>query len=650
MANCEHQPRPRSKKAGRPDIVTALAGNANVGKSTLFNQLTGLHQHVGNWPGKTVERKEGTLQYSGYKIDVVDLPGIYSLSTFSIEELISREYIVFERPDVVVNVIDASLLERNLFFTFQLMELQVPMVIALNMVDLAEKRGIKVDERRLSEILGIPVVKMVASKGIGIKELMDTIVDVATGRLRIKPKTISYGKDVEERIERIVGMMDDDMPYLKRFVAIKLLEGDGDVKRIVRKEASELASRLADELAEARGYPAPIVIASERYAVASKIAKEVQEVSDTKVLSPAERIDMLLTHRIFGYPIMLGMLLSLFYVVFTVGSALSDVLSSTLEWIAIPLSTVLHPLLLEGVWGGFIAGLTLLLPFVIPFYILLTAFEDSGYLPRVAFMLDNLMHKVGLHGKAIIPILMGYGCNVPACYACRIMGTERERLITAFVVTFIPCTARLIVIYGLVASYVGIQWAYMLLLLNFGIALAMGKLAYKACPGESVGLIMEMPPFRKPSLKVVAMETLVRIKSIVYLVFPIYMVGGAVVAALQLYGILKPLEDIFGQLMEGWLGLPPFTVTLLIFGFIRKELILILPAVQFGTMDLSTIFSPIQMVTLAFIAMLYAPCAATFAMLRREFGLRVAIYITLVQLGLAILAGGILYKALIPFL
>lgn len=635
----------------RSNITIALVGNANVGKSTLFNQLTGLHQHIGNWPGKTVEKKEGTLCYENYKIDVIDLPGIYSLSTFSIEELIAREYIVSNRPDVIVNVVDSSSLERNLFLTLQLIEMQVPMVLALNMVDVAERKGITINEVKLSEILGIPVIKMVVSKGIGVKELVDTIIQIASKKIKAIPNRIEYGRDIEERISKIIEVIKDrELPYPKRFVAIKLLENDEEIKKLVDSNVLDVATKLANELSEVRGYAAPIVIASERYATISKIVNEVQEVVAPQRLSLAERLDAILMHKYLGYPVMVGTVLSMFYAIFTIGSMLSDAIAGVLEGIAEYLSTMLHPLLLEGIWGGFVAGLTLLLPYVIPFYILLAVLEDSGYLPRIAFLLDNIMHKIGLHGKAIIPILMGYGCNVPACYACRIMETERERLITAFVVTFIPCTARLVVIYGLVATYVGIQWAYAFLAMSFGIALLMGKLAYKTCKGESYGLIMEMPTLKAPSAKVVIVETLIRVKSIIYVVFPVYILGGLAIALLQLYGVLNPIELLFEPLMKDWLGLPSFTIMLLIFGFIRKEMVLILPAIQFGVTDLNIIFSPIQMLVLTFIAIFYAPCAATFVMLKREFSLRVAIYITLVQIGFALLFGGILYRILDVYL
>ncbi|RLG43937.1 MAG: ferrous iron transport protein B, partial [Thermoproteota archaeon] len=261
-------------------IRVALAGNANVGKSVLFNELTGLHQHIGNWPGKTVERAEGTLHYRGYEIDVIDLPGIYSLSTFSIEELISREYIALERPDVVVNVVDASNLERNLVFTVQLLELEAPMVLALNQMDMAKKMGVEIDVKRLSERLGVPVVPMVAVKGLGIKELLDSIVDVYEGRVRLKPLKVRYGREVEKYVEKLRGMVEGlGLPYPARWVAVKLLEEDEEIVRLVAsrdRSIVEYASRCGREIEGIHGEPCPLVISFERCNLAGLIAREVQ--------------------------------------------------------------------------------------------------------------------------------------------------------------------------------------------------------------------------------------------------------------------------------------------------------------------------------------------------------------------------------------
>jgi ferrous iron transport protein B len=632
------------------DLTIALAGNANVGKSSIFNYLTGLHQHIGNWPGKTVERAEGSFHFKGYNIDVIDLPGIYSFSTFSLEELISREYVAFEKPDVVINVIDACVLERNLFFTLQLIELQVPIIIALNMIDLAKEKGILIDEKKLSDVLGVPVIPTVGIKGIGIDKLVELVIKIAKGDVKIKPKEIKYSKQIEERVNKLESFLKEvKCSYPVRFTAVKLLEGDEEIKKEVLNEDSNIvkkAEEYAKEIEEIYGEPCSIVISSERYVKASKIVKEVQKTVVSPKASVTEKIDELITHKILGYLIMIIVIFSAFYVIFTSGDFLSTIISNFFDTLRPPALEAAQEIFWEGVIGGFVAAVTLVLPYVLPFYLLLTILEDSGYLPRVAFLLDNIMHKIGLHGKAIIPLIMGYGCNVPACYSCRIMETQRERLIAAFVITFVPCTARIIVILGLVASFVSIEWAFALLLIDLIIILGLGRIAFKALPGESMGLIMELHPLRIPSKRVVLMQTWVRLKSIIYVVFPIYIIGGTILTVMYTAGLLQPIEVLLAPITVNWLGLPSVVSVLLLFGVIRKELVIVMPAVLFGTTNLSAIFTPIQMIVLAFVTMIYVPCMATFAMLKREFGWKVATYISIFEIVFALLLGGIFFRIL----
>jgi ferrous iron transport protein B len=641
------------KKTGvkeKADLLIALAGNANVGKSAIFNCLTGLHQHVGNWPGKTVERAEGSLCYKGYTIDVIDLPGIYSFSTFSMEELVSREYIAFEKPDVVVNVVDACVLERNLFFTLQLLELKVPIIIALNMTDLAKEKGIKIDEEKLGSILGVPVVPTVGIKGVGIDRLVEKAIEIAEGRLKAKPKEIKYGKEIEERVEKLENLLGEtEISYSPRFVALKLLEGDEEIIKELLKVNAEIvktAEKYAKEIEKIHGEPCPVVISSERYTIANRIVKEVQTTVTPAKIGLADRVDELITHKAFGYLIMLGVMFSVFYIIFTLGGFLSTLISDFFDMFKPQTFGVTQEILWEGVVGGFVAAVTLVLPYVLPFYLLLTILEDSGYLPRVAFLLDNVMHKIGLHGKAIIPLILGYGCNVPACYSCRIMETQRDRLIAAFVITFVPCTARIIVILGLVASFVSVEWAYALLLLDLVIILIMGRLAFRTLPGESMGLIMELHPLRMPSFGVVLAQTWARLKSIIYMVFPIYVVGGTILAVMHIFGYLRPIEAFLAPVTVNWLGLPSIVGVLLLFGVIRKELVIVMPAVLFGTTNLASVFTFEQMIVLAFVTMIYVPCVATFAMLKREFGWKTASLIAVFEIAFAVVLGGVFFRIL----
>ncbi|MFQ6087185.1 MAG: ferrous iron transport protein B, partial [Candidatus Bathyarchaeia archaeon] len=416
------------------DFTFALAGNANVGKSVIFNQLTGLNQIIGNWPGKTVERAEGKLYFKGYKIKILDLPGIYSLSTFSIEEIVARDYIALERPDVIINIVDASLLERNLYFTVQLLELEAPMIVALNQVDFAAKKGVRIDVEKLSNLLGIPVVPTVAITGTGINELLSTALDVATGKIKATPLKVRYGKEIEENLERLEAAVCNRLrelcqKYPARWIAIKLIEKDDDITKKVEAyengtQVLAFADAIAEKMEQVHGQRSMVVMACERYGIASSISREVTEFVAPPRITFEEKLSVVTAHRVWGYPILALVIATMFTVIFFCGDYLVGVLESLFEDMLIPtitemLSRVLSPVLVElisgGVISGIAAGITVALPYIVPFYILLALLEDSGYLPRAAFLMDNLMHKIGLHGKAFIPLLLGYGCNVPAC-------------------------------------------------------------------------------------------------------------------------------------------------------------------------------------------------------------------------------------------
>ncbi|MEM2309379.1 MAG: ferrous iron transport protein B [Candidatus Bathyarchaeia archaeon] len=635
----------------------ALAGNANVGKSVIFNQLTGLHQHIGNWPGKTVEKAEGTLHFRGYTIDVIDLPGIYSLSTFSLEELISREYIAAEKPDLVINVVDASALERNLFFTLQLIELEAPLIMALNQIDMAEKKGIKIDHKKLEEVLGIPVVPTIAVRGKGIYELLNKAIETIEKGVP-RANVIKYGVEIEERIEKLIEELKGaQLKYPVRWVAIKLLEGDEQVEREIRKispRALKLAEKLASEIERIHGHPCPTVITSERYEAAGRIAREVQRVLPGIKPLISERIHDLTTHKILGYPIMVLVVLGALQAIFTFGGFTSEILG-TLLYSYKPLFESILGLgpLKVIVWGGLMEGLianiTIALPYLIPFYLILYILEDSGYLARAAFLMDTIMHKIGLHGKAFIPIMLGYGCNVPACLGCRIMETERERLLTSFVVTLIPCAARTAVILGLVGSFLGIQWALALYIINLAIVFILGRIAFKMLPGEPTALIMEMPDYKIPHAKTVLKQTWFRLWEFLKISFPLIIASSTIIKLIEMLGFLDSISKALSPITVWWLGLPEITGVILIFGVLRKELTLIMLASLLGTTDFQSILTPLQMFIFALVVMLYIPCVATIAACVREFGWRRALVIALVEILFAILAGGIIYRLMAAF-
>ncbi|MCL4430413.1 MAG: ferrous iron transport protein B [Chloroflexi bacterium] len=656
--SCHSSPKTKKDQSGN-GITIALAGNANVGKSVIFNNLTGSSQIIGNWPGKTVEKAEGTLTFEGQKIAVIDLPGIYSFSTFGMEELVSREYIATQNPDAVINVVDASVLERNLFFTLQLIEMEAPLLIALNQVDTAKRKGITINAKKLEKALGVPVVPTVGIRGEGIYELTKTALAIAKNGKDNQQSFVRYGAEVEERIGKLQQAIDAeklDLQYPSRWVAIKLLENDPEIKKLISAKSQAIiktSNSIASEISSIHNEPCFAVIASERYALASKIANEAQQQQTKTKTTFSEKLEWLTTHKTLGYLTSAGVIAGLLLWTFFVGTSLSDLLSSLTELVQ-PLDPQLSgpvlAILVNGLWGGFNAGLTLIVPFVIPFYFILAMVEDSGILTRVAFMMDSAMHKIGLHGKALIPVILGYGCNVPAIHSCKIMETRRERLLASFAITFAPCSARTIVLFGMVGLFVGIQWALALYVVDIAVIFVLGRIAMKAVPGKSTGLIMEMHNFKVPSLKVVAKQTWTRTKSIIYVVFPIYMIGSALLQALYALNILTPISSALAPLTVWWLGLPAIAGVLLILGAVRKELILLGAVTIFGTSELILFMSPVQLVTITLVGMLYIPCVSTIAILIKEFGWKAGITITIANIVTAILIGGLTYRLLTLFL
>jgi len=633
-------------------LTVALAGNANVGKSVIFNQLTGSNQIIGNWPGKTVDRAEGSLHFENYEISVIDLPGIYSFSTFSLEEIVSREYIAREKPDVVINVLDASVLERNLFFTLQLIEMNVPLVICLNQIDIAKKKGMIIDKKKLEKTLGVPVVLTIATRGEGLYELIESAVKVATGDS--KGKKIQYHNDLETRIEKLTRLIETeklDLEYPSRWVAIKLLEGDVEISKLVRSKSAKIVDIsyiLSQELSTIHKEPCFSIVASERYAQASIITSSAIKQNEVKNTF-SEKLDWVTTHKVFGYFIAIGVITGLLLWTFIIGDFISGLISEGLSFIE-PLdpqvSGPIVSVIWNGVFNGFVAGVTLVIPFVIPFYFLLAMIEDSGILTRVAFMMDSVMHKIGLHGKALIPLILGYGCSVPAIHSCKIMESRRERLLAAFAITFVPCAARTLVILGLVGVFLGPIWALTLYAINLILIFLLGRISMKVVPGKTTGLIMEMHSFKVPSFSVVSKQTWTRTKSIIIMVFPIYIIGSAVVQALYVLDLLTPISNAMSPLTVTWLGLPAVTGILLILGIVRKEFILLGAVAIFGTTNLLGPFNPVQLITLALVAMLYIPCLSTIIILIKEFGWKAATTISVANVISAIIIGGLAYRLL----
>jgi ferrous iron transport protein B len=637
----------------REEYVVALAGNANVGKSATFNQLTGVDQDIGNWPGKTVERAEGLLRYRGRRIRVIDLPGIYSITALSTEEQVSREFIAHDRPDVVVNIVDASALERNLFFTLQLLELGRPVILALNQMDLAQQKGIRIDTEKLSALLGVPVVPTIAIQGKGIVELSDAIIGALDNPPQ--PHTIRYGLEVEDRIGKILPHLPVTAGgYPPRWTAIKLLEGDPDTLWDMKNQAPAVlgpAQASSRELEKIHGEPAGTVMSGERYHAAERIVAETMQIQTPgdHEINITERIDRLALHPVLGYLLLVLTIGGLLVWTFIIGAWISEILLSRLSLIAPvePLITgSLSDIVLNGAWTGLVAALTLIIPFVIPFYLFLALIEDSGFLTRFSLMLDRGMHRMGLHGKAIIPLILGFGCTVPACLSCRIIESPKQKFLAAFLVTLVPCSARTIVILGVVAAFVNIWWALALYLLDFIVIVVLGRIAFRILPGESVGMIMEMPDYHVPHLRGVLGQTWQRTKSLIGIVLPSYIIGSILITAAYAQGYLAPVNTLLSPVTAGLLGLPVMTGVVFVFGIVRKEMTILALAAIFGTTVFSTIMTPAQLIVFALVTMFYVPCISTIMALAREFGWRKALGITIAETALAIAVGAVAIRLL----
>jgi ferrous iron transport protein B len=607
-------------------VRIALAGNANVGKSVMFNALTGLHQHIGNWPGKTVERAEGTLKYGGHVIDVIDLPGIYSLSSFSQEEEITRDYILDEKPDVVINVADATALERNLYLTLQLLEMEKPLVMALNQMDLAKTKGLDINIKVLEEALGVAVVPVVATRGEGLTELLETTI----GTERKPDKEIKYSETLEWAIEKTQERIQAEK-YPKRWLAIKLLEGTAPISIDVEDVREELEKKVQTD---AFSY-----IASERYRIAREIVERAQRIIEPKS-SLSEKLDSFLTDPITGSVSLFLFFIGIFALIFFFGNMVSSLLEDLL------LSLFAGEGFLYFIYEGFVAGLTIVLPYIVPFYLLLGVLEDSGYMARVAFLSDSTMHRLGIHGKAIIPLLLSFGCNVPGCLGCRIMEGEREKDISIFLATLVPCSAVSVVVMGAVGRTLGFGYVFLLYALIILILFGLGRLAYKITPGEPVGLIMEMPRLRRPSMSVVAKQTYHRTMDFIKIAFPVIIAGSFLIGALNRYGLVEPIAFFLDPITEGWLLLPSLAGVVLIFGVVRKELTLTMLFTLYSTADIGSIMSTPQILTFTLVVMLYTPCLSTIAALLKEIGVKRTVYIVLFETIFALAAGGVFARVL----
>jgi ferrous iron transport protein B len=611
-------------------MILAFIGQPNCGKSTIFNYYSGYQAIVSNFPGTTVKYTVSRVVHGGEELTCVDLPGVYSLTSIDQAELESRNYLLKEEADVIINVIDASLLSRSLELTLELMSLERPMVVVLNMMDEAERKGIRLKPTLLSHLLGVPVVTTVASQGKGLTELLNTAVEA--GRLQIRPAAVTFSRDVEEEIAELSDSLDpklaQELGLPWRFFLIKLLEDDPYLLEEVGRRHPEVIPLVRNHqkiLAHTHGRPPETVISSERHALAVNLFEQVARVIPAEKPKWRDRLDWVATHRLWGYGLLILVLGLFFQVVFRVGQAAEEFLLSYLELSQAFLkdslgeASLAYHLAGEGVLLGIFGGIGIVAPYLVPFLVGLALLEDSGYLPRVAFLMDNLMHRLGLHGKSIIPFILGYGCSVPAVMATRILESPRDRLVVALLSILIPCSARSVIIFALVAAILGPYWGLAVYLLNLVIIALLGRLSTWLVREVSPGLLMEIPEYRLPTLKNVFRKSWRSLKDFIVVAWPILIVGSTVLSLLKFYGFNDWVNVLFTPLTD-LLDLPAAVGTTLIFGIMRKELSLVMLHEALGTTQPETVLSHAQLLTFTVFVLFYIPCAATIAALGREVG------------------------------
>ncbi|MGB9772863.1 MAG: ferrous iron transport protein B [Bacteroidota bacterium] len=611
----------------------AFVGQPNSGKSTLFNSVAGYKSLSANFPGSTVHYTFGKARVSGEIIEVVDLPGTYSLTASSPAEAAAKQYLLEEEIDAVINVVDASLLSRSLELTLELIELQIPLVVCLNMIDEAERKGIHIDAAKLSELLGVPVATTVATKGIGVDQLFYVARRVAR-KQELPSGEILGHKDIEdvfaELAEHINGKIASRFPISKRLLAIKLLEGDEAFLKMADEEEKRLVAHYQDQLEKTHGRPADMVIASERHALAMELAEAVSTVTKPR-RDIRDTIDDLLMHRIWGYAFLFLIIYIFFALVFRIGALFEGPLLKLFDSAIATLGahmdrgTLLFALL-KGVVQGVAGGVAIVLPYLVPFLIGLAVLEDVGYLPRVAFLMDAFMHRIGLHGTAIVPAILGYGCNVPAVMATRVLTSPRDRTIAAVISTLVPCSARMTVIFGLVAFYLGPSWALALYVFDIAVIAASGKVISLLMPELTPGMILEVPRYQLPALRSLLSKTWLRMREFVVVAWPLLIIGSALLALGEFYHVDKIANVALSPLTTLVLGLPVAVGTTLIFGVLRKELSMIMLIQALGTANILSVMTPQQVMVFTVFVMFYIPCVATIGVLVKEIGTRFTLY------------------------
>ncbi|MDD6204517.1 MAG: ferrous iron transport protein B [Firmicutes bacterium] len=663
-------------------MIFALAGNQNCGKTTLFNALTGSNQHVGNFPGVTVDQKSGAIR--GVKdCTVVDLPGIYSLRPYTQEEIVTRDFIINGRPDGIINIVDATNIERNLYLTLQLLELRIPMVLALNMMDEVRANHGTVDIKLMSRELGIPVVPISAAKGEGISELVDKAVQTASKK--IQPQVTDFCSDsspVHRCIHAAIHIIEDHADNIgisARFCAVKLIEGDAEMEKRLEldKNELELLEHCVVEMEDATGFDRNEALADMRYTFIEKVTDtSVVKCVESREHSRSVKIDRVLTGKYTALPVFFGIMFLVFFLTFNViGQALSDWLSMGIDALAnlvdrgltaYGINPVVHSLIIDGIFTG-VGTVLSFLPIIVTLFFFLSILEDTGYMARVAFVMDKLLRKIGLSGRSFVPMLIGFGCTVPAIMATRTVSSDRDRKMTILLTPYMSCSAK-IPIYAVFSAAFFPDCAALVMIglyasgiiLGILLSLVLKKTAFK---GNPVPFVMELPNYRLPSFKSVMLLLWEKARDFLQRAFTVIFIASIVIWFLQTFDTrLNVVEDSAQSMlaMIGRLIAPIFAplgfgdwrvATSLISGFTAKEAVVSTMSVLFNTgMNelggvLSGVFSTLSAVSFLLFTLLYTPCVAAVTTMRRELGSRLAaLGVVLLQCGVAYAVAFIVYQ------
>ena len=634
-------------------MIFALIGNQNCGKTTLFNQLTGSNQHVGNFPGVTVEKKEGRIRHTDST--VVDLPGIYSLSPYTAEEVVTRDFLLHDKPDGIINIVDATNMERNLYLTLQLLTLQVPTVIALNMMDELVGNGGSVDVQKMSEAIGVPVVPISAAKNQGITELVDTLLDTASRRVTPKVQDFCPEGPVHRCIHAVCHIIEDHAQRIniaRRFCAMKLIEGEQDFFDALElsQNEKELIEHTVIEMEHETGLDRNAALADMRYNFIEKVCGEcVVKAKESREHRRSMQIDKVLTHRIFAIPLFIAIMGLVFFLTFNVvGAFLSNVMSYAIDGLtlladraltAYGINPVVHSLVIDGIFAG-VGSVVSFLPLIVTLFFFLSILEDSGYMARVAFVMDKLLRKIGLSGRSFVPMLVGFGCSVPAIMATRTLSSNRDRKMTILLTPFMSCSAKIPIYTLFAAAFFPGHELLVMLALYFGgilvgilVALVLKNTAFK---GNPVPFVMELPNYRFPSAKSVVLLMWEKAKDFLTRAFTVIFMATVIIWFMQTFDTrLNVVENSADSILAalGRLVSPIFAplgfgdwrmVTALVSGFTAKEAVVSTFGVILGVsteqlgIALHSLFTTASAASFLAFCLLYTPCVAAVSTIKTE--------------------------------